>query len=158
MAKLGLAQFQQQFKHHLLSEQLDQSSVAFLQQLKQQYPQGDKLAEAMVRLNIYRNNVIHSLSSAIADLYPIVKRLIGDDCFNAAAIAFVRANPPSNSALVFYGEGFIGFIEKFEPCRHLGYLSDIAKLEYLATAPFMLKTAMTLILPVWGKWSHNNWG
>ena len=136
MTKQTLAQFQQQFTTQLLSEQLDQSSLEFLSQLKQQFPQGDALDEATLRLNIYRNNVIFSLSSAIGDLYPIVKRLIGDECFNQAAIDFVRRYPPSHSALVFYGEGFIEFIKTYPACVTLEYLTDVAKLEYYSHSVF----------------------
>lgn len=132
----SLEGFQQDFTQHLLSPELDEASLEFLSLLKQQLPDGDALEEAKTRLNIYRNNVIHSLSCAIGDLYPIVKRLIGDDCFNGAAVAFVRKYPPSNSALLFYGGGFVEFIKDYPACQSLPYLSDVAKLEYYSHRAF----------------------
>lgn len=131
MANSPLDKFQNEFCQQLLMPQLDQSSLEFMAQFKQQFPTGDALTEAKVRLDIYRNNVIHSLSCAISDLYPVVKRLIGDEFFNQLAVEFVRAHPPQHSALVFYGQQFIEFVKQHSACQSLPYLSDVAKLEYL---------------------------
>ena len=90
----------------------------------------DNTQEALERLAIYRNNVILSLSTAIADTFPVVKRLIGVECFNAAAIAFVRGHPPEQPSLLFYGNGFIDYIKTYPACVDLLYLSDIAQLEW----------------------------
>jgi|GEM_PF-471024 len=139
MAKNALNDFQQQLCQHLLSPQLEQSSELLLAQFKSQFGSADSegegqrsidgLIEARTRLDIYRNNVIHSLSCAIADLYPIVKRLVGDQFFNGLAIEFVRLFPPDNSALVLYGQGFVEFIAQHQACAQLPYLSDVAQLE-----------------------------
>ena len=131
MANSTLEQFQHQFCQQLLMAELDDSSLEFMAKFKQQFPAGDANTEARIRLDIYRNNVIHSLSCAIGDLYPVVKRLIGDDFFNQLAIEFVRAHPPQHSALVFYGQEFIEFVNQHPACESLPYLSDVAQLEYL---------------------------
>jgi hypothetical protein len=144
MTKNHLADFQHDMCQHLLSPQLDDSSEQLLTQFKRQFTQdvkqgvsdGDGLAEARARLDIYRNNVIHSLSSAIADLYPIVKRLVGEQFFKGLATEFVRLHPPMNSALVLYGQGFVEFIEQHQACRQLPYLSDVARLEVYSHQTF----------------------
>jgi len=156
----NLADFQQQLCKHLLSPVLDESSKQLLalfkpffqpalnkepqQELNKEPSQGSNehanksstLIEARSRLDIYRNNVIHSLSSAIADLYPIVKRLLGDGFFNGLAIEFVRLNPPDNSVLVVYGDGFSEFIAQHQACQELPYLSDVARLELFSHQSF----------------------
>jgi len=137
MAKNTLNDFQQQLSQHLLSPQLEPSSELLLAQFKSHFTPvngeeiADDLTEARTRLDIYRNNVIHSLSCAIGDLYPIVKRLVGEQFFNGLAIEFVRLYPPDNSALVLYGQGFVKFIAKHQACAQLPYLSDVAQLELI---------------------------
>jgi hypothetical protein len=56
---------------------------------------------------------------------------VGEAFFNAMALAFVQAHPPTSRMLVEYGEGFATFIETFGPAASLPYLADIARLERL---------------------------
>jgi len=81
-------------------------------------------------MSIYRNNVQHSLITALGAVYPVVKRLIGEGCFSAAAIAWVRKNPPHHAALIFYGASFIDHIAGYPACRQIRYLRDMATLEW----------------------------
>lgn len=131
MKALTLGQYQQLFTENLLSVDLSNDDAKdLLSHLVPMFENEDNSAEAIDRLNIYRNNVILSLSTAIADTFPVVKRLIGDDCFNAAAIVFVRTNPPTQPSLLFYGEAFINFISDFPACSELKFLLDVARLEW----------------------------
>ena len=130
MASPTLAQFQQLMDSNLLSRQLDSSSESLMSLFESKIDENLRENEAQLRLDIYRNNVIHSLKSAIGDLYPVVKKLIGDDCFDGAAIEFVRETPPTKAALLDYGHEFCEFIAVFEPCRHLHFLRDVAQLEF----------------------------
>ena len=82
-------------------------------------------------LKIYRNNVLFSLTEALAAQYPVVKRLVGDAFSQALARNFVFNYPPVNAALTFYGEQMPAFIASHEHCRSLVYLSDVARLEFL---------------------------
>lgn len=82
------------------------------------------------RLGIYRNNVLYSLSQAMAAQFPIVKKLVGDNFFPALARDFVRKQPPHEPSLTFYGEGFPAFIAAHEHCQSLPYLPDVATLEW----------------------------
>lgn len=126
MFEMNLENYQNAMKYNLLSEDLC-SATEFLNSLK---CHNVGTHEAIERMTIYRNNVINSLSEAIADLYPIVKRIIGDDCFRAAATDYVRQCPPSESALVYYGKSFVDFIGRFQACKALLYLADVAELEW----------------------------
>lgn len=81
------------------------------------------------RFAVYRNNVTVSLIEALATAFPTVEKIVGTEFFAAMATEFVRAHPPSSPLLMFYGEAFPGFLESFEPVRHLAYLADVAALE-----------------------------
>ncbi|MEX0807692.1 MAG: DNA-binding domain-containing protein [Dongiaceae bacterium] len=94
------------------------------------YVQTDPLA-AVERLHIYRNHTRISLAAALADNFPVTRRLVGGEFFEATAKRFVAAHPPSEPCLTAYGAGFPDFLTRFEPARTLPYLADVARLEWL---------------------------
>mgnify|MGYP000267026151 CR=1 FL=1 len=51
-------------------------------------------AEAARRFAVYRNNVAHSLSRALASRYPVIERLVGEDFFRPLAAAFFAEHQP----------------------------------------------------------------
>ncbi len=81
------------------------------------------------RLAVYRNNVIASLSAALAVRFPVVRRLVGEEFFRGMARLYVVHAPPRSPVLLLYGDTFPSFIENFTPAASLQYLSDIARLE-----------------------------
>lgn len=84
-----------------------------------------------LRLDLYRNTVLVSLTEALADCFPAVCRLVDERFFRYAASAFVRSHPPARPCLSTYGAEFPGFLAAFPPCRDLAYLPDVARLEWL---------------------------
>jgi len=134
-----LKEYQGQFADDLLSEQLiSDRSHKILNHIVPMYSESDiddttndsANDEAIERFTIYRNNVILSLVTAIADTYPVIKRLLGEKFFNGVAKEFVRKHPPKKPSLLFYGEEFIDFIRHFPACSEILYLADVAKLEW----------------------------
>ena len=83
------------------------------------------------RFAVYRNNVVVSLVDALADSFPVVQALVGEDFFRAMAAEFARGNPPRSPVLAWYGAGFADFVENFPPAAGLPYLADVARLEWL---------------------------
>jgi hypothetical protein len=83
-----------------------------------------------VRLAVYRNNVLASLTEALRETFPVISRLVGDQFFAFAAGEFIAAHPPSRPSLSDYGEAFPAFMQEFPPCRDLVYLADTARLEW----------------------------
>jgi len=83
------------------------------------------------RFAVYRNNVVVSLIDALADTYPVVQQLVGDEFFRAMARVFAFAQPPVSPVMAHYGAGFAEFVEGFPPAAALPYLADVARLEYL---------------------------
>jgi hypothetical protein len=91
-------------------------------------PQGKQAAK---RFSVYRNNVSVSLVNALADIFPTVQRLVGEDYFRAMARIYVQEHPPQSRLIFEYGRDFADFIAGFEPARHLTFLPDVARLERL---------------------------
>jgi len=146
MTRPRLEEYQRQFTDNLLSEHIHfDSSNNLLKHLVPKYVDSElegsdkndsAYEEAIERLSIYRNNVILSLITAMADTYPVVKRLLGEEFFNAVAVKFVRQFPPKQPSLLFYGGDFIEFIGHFPACSEFSYLSDVAKLEWMTVRAF----------------------
>jgi hypothetical protein len=82
------------------------------------------------RFGIYRNNVHVSLVEALMGSYPVVLRLVGEEFFRGMARVYVGKALPRTPVLIRYGDDFADFIEGFEPARELGYLPDVARLEW----------------------------
>lgn len=82
------------------------------------------------RFDVYRNNVVVSLTEAMAAGFPVIEKLVGAPFFAAMAGVFVRAHPPRSPVLTMYGDTFAAFLDTFPPVAHLPYLSDTARLEF----------------------------
>jgi hypothetical protein len=96
------------------------------------------------RLGLYRGNVQANALKALANAYPVVAKLVGDDFFGGLAREFAAATPSSCSDLNEYGEELADFIAAFAPARELPYLCDVARLDwrvhrahYAADAPLL---------------------
>ena len=82
-----------------------------------------------IRFSVYRNNVMVSLIDALADTYPVVQTLVGDEFFRAMARVFAQTNPPRSAVMAYYGRDFAEFIASFPPAASVPYLADVARLE-----------------------------
>ena len=87
-------------------------------------------SDPSARLAVYRNNVVSSLIDAVADTFPVVQELVGEEFFRAMASVFVRQHPPRARVLAHYGSEFADFVDGFEPARTVAYLADVARLEW----------------------------
>ncbi len=81
------------------------------------------------RFAVYRNNVMSGLIDALADAYPTIRRLVGDEFFRAMAGFYARKEPPSSPILLTYGAGFPDFLAIFPPLADLPYMADVARVE-----------------------------
>jgi hypothetical protein len=81
------------------------------------------------RFAVYRNNVVAGLVDALAQRFPVVARLVGDEFFRAMARVHVTTRPPDSPLMMLYGESFPDFIDGFAPAASVPYLGDIARVE-----------------------------
>jgi len=81
------------------------------------------------RFDVYRNNVAVSLTEAMQAAFPVIYKLVGDEFFHAMAGIYLRLHPPTSPMMMYYGQSFPTFLERFEPAQHLRYLPDMAGLE-----------------------------
>ncbi len=93
---------------------------------------------------VYRNNVVHGLSRALAAGFPAVEAIVGKEFFAAMAAVYVRMSPPTSPVLLDYGAGLPDFLARFEPAAELPYLADVARLELAYTRAFHATDADSL--------------
>ncbi|MDM7945574.1 MAG: DNA-binding domain-containing protein [Oceanibaculum nanhaiense] len=84
------------------------------------------------RFAVYLNNVHHGLTQTLADAFPVVRRLVGEEFFFAMARLYGTENLPRTRGLTHYGDRFPAFLYRFPPARTLPYLADVARLERAA--------------------------
>ncbi|MCO8314036.1 HvfC/BufC N-terminal domain-containing protein [Pseudomonas mandelii] len=101
-------------------------------------------ADPASRFAVYRNNVQSSLINALADSYPVVSQLVGDEFFRAMAGLYVRSYPPQSPLINDYGKDFAEFIDNFEPAARVPYLADVARLERLRVQAYHAADAQPL--------------
>ncbi len=118
--QLSLLELQRQFARCLMDPELSADSLPIIDLGN---TQNNK------RLDVYRNNVFHSLLTALADLCPVFKRLTGDEFFNGTGIAYLKQHPPAQAAMVHFGSCFPAFLKGFEHTHEHAWLIDIARLE-----------------------------
>lgn len=87
---------------------------------------------AQQRLQLYCNNFIISLTEVLANTYPTVKAMIGEQCFEQLARRHVLSHPLSQGDVTVYGEHFADTIAAQSTlASSLPYLVDLARLEWL---------------------------
>lgn len=99
-------------------------------------PAGLRAADTDERFAVYRNNVVHGLSRALAAGFPAIEAIVGAEFFAAMAALYVRVAPPTSPVLLYYGDSLPDFLARFEPLAELPYLADVARLELAYTRAF----------------------
>jgi hypothetical protein len=82
------------------------------------------------RFDVYRNNIMSSLTEALRESFPAVYRLLGEEYFRALAPIYIAQQPPTSPVLLEYGATFPEFLARFEPLASFPYLCDVARVEW----------------------------
>lgn len=89
-------------------------------------------ALARQRLAVYRANIAANAANALAAIYPIVRKLVGDEFFDGLARAYCDRHPSTSGDLNQLGGQLADFVATFAPAQSLPYLPDVARLEWHA--------------------------
>jgi hypothetical protein len=82
------------------------------------------------RLHVYRNNLFSSLGAALAAVYPVVARLVGEAFFRQLARGYVVRHPSRSGNLHEFGAQLPAYLRKQASLAALPYLADVAALEW----------------------------
>jgi len=85
---------------------------------------------ATERIALYRGNVRAAWEKALANAYPVVKALVGDEFFSGLARVYADAHPSMSGDLNRFGAHLAEFLADFKHVRELPYLADVADLEW----------------------------
>ena len=82
------------------------------------------------QISIYRDSVFGSLSTALAQIYPVCRKLVGEEFFDFMATQYIKKYYSTSPDLAEYGNQLALFIADFKPAAELVYLADVARLEW----------------------------
>jgi len=81
---------------------------------------------------LYRNTVLKGCVDALRANFPAVARLVGEEWFGDAALAYARAHPPADGRLLAYGDANFGaWLCEIPTAAQLPYLEGVAALDAL---------------------------
>lgn len=114
-----------ELQHALLADLFDPSGTRSVDAIR---PVPGRAACAA--LAIYRDSVIGAMSAALAAAYPVCQALVGAGFFRRMAASYIERHPSTQPDLDRYGAQLPEFIEAYEAAAGLGYLADVARLEW----------------------------
>lgn len=85
---------------------------------------------SQARLNVYRNNVQHSLYEVLTQSFPVVEALVGATAFKALAVGFIRQHPPASPYLTEYGELLPHYLAQRPEMAPYPFVPAVAELEF----------------------------
>lgn len=85
---------------------------------------------------VYRSSILGNYRKALAAVYPVVERLVGERFFTQAAEAFACRTPSRHGDLNCFGAEFAEFLATFPGADRLDYLPDVARLEWAIEGVF----------------------
>ena len=99
-------------------------------------------AHVASRLAVYRRNMLGTLTTALTASYPVLERIVGSAFFRAAAHAYIQECPSQSGDLNDYGGKFAEFLTHWPHARELGYLPDVARLEWRVQTVYYAEDAV----------------
>ncbi len=72
---------------------------------------------------------LNACGEILAGRYPVVRRMLGEEPFDAVAWLYQISEPPGLPVRPDFGDGFPRFLKTFGPGASIDYVSDIAELE-----------------------------
>ena len=101
---------------------------------------------SLQRVQLYQNNVFISLTQALADVYPVVERLVGEAFFRFTARRYIQRHPSVSGNLHEFGRELAAFLSESSGNHGLPYLTDVAALEWAYHEVFHAGVALPIDL------------
>jgi hypothetical protein len=137
LVSLSLASAQQHFADALLDlDAVPQASALFDYE--------ESLSET--RLALYRGNLVAIWRGALANAYPVLLQLVGEDYFAQMARAYGRAHPSQEGDLNAFGAHLSEFLLSSGAADDYPYFVDVARIEWALHRAYYAKDADALSL------------
>jgi hypothetical protein len=107
----------------------------------------DDAPRAQRGLQAYRANVLIGAERALADSFPTLRELVGDEAFGALARAYWHQRPPTCGDLAWYGADLPDYVAEDPHLAGEPYLADCARLDW---ALHRIELAADAVTPVTG--------
>lgn len=85
---------------------------------------------AAEQLAIYRGSLFGGLARALREVYPVCRKLVGDEFFEQMINRYLPQQRSISPDIADYGETLPDYIAGFAPAAALPYLADVARLEW----------------------------
>lgn len=82
------------------------------------------------RLEVYRNNARETYRKTLAATYPVVRRIVGEQCFGGLARFYQHDFPSRSGDLTSYGAELPTLLDIHYRDTAFAYLADVARLEW----------------------------
>jgi hypothetical protein len=82
------------------------------------------------RINIYRRSVLGVRYAALQQIFPCIKKIVGDNCFQGIAEDFLYNNPSYSYKADEVGEKFPAYLKTLASLEQVPYCVDMAKFEW----------------------------
>lgn len=90
----------------------------------------DTKVASHARLDIYQNNTVLGLINILANAFPVLKKIVGEEFFKTVARHYIKKHPQPSGNRHAFGSDLAGFLTEFKPAASLSYLRDVAALEW----------------------------
>ncbi len=125
----NLQELQDEFERYLFDQD---SSISSRILSTEELPVTDRLA-------IYHNAYRARLVEALANDYPALKFLLGDNEFENLCLSYLKANPSKTYSLRWFGQELTHFLENHQDYRNRHYLAEMAEFEWVFVDAFDAK-------------------
>ena len=85
---------------------------------------------APARVQVYQNNAREAFRKTLAAAYPVIERLVGEDCLRGLALRYMREHRSVSGDLQGFGVAFPTFLAEIYGDTDYAYLPDVAALEW----------------------------
>lgn len=99
------------------------------------------------RFSIYRGNLLSIWNKTLANIFPVVERLVGGDFFEDLARVYGRKHPSTSGDLNSFGEHFSEFLSQHESLQEYPYIGPVAELEWRLHCSYYAQDKERLSLP-----------